>query len=250
MPRNARKKSASGIYHIMLRGINRQHIFEDNEDNSKFLYIISDCKAISEFQLYGYCLMGNHIHLLIKEGKEGLDLIFKRIGARYVYWYNRKYKRCGHLFQDRFKSEPVDSDRYFTVVLRYIHQNPVVAGLCDCIANYKWSSYSDYINRTGIVDYDFVFGIIGKNNFESFMNEVRNEECIEINSPGNYLSDVEAIKKIEETIKVKVNMIQSEAKKQRDILLASALKINGISIRQLARVTGITTNMIWRISNR
>ena len=109
MPRTARKKSSTGIYHVMLRGINRQSIFEDDEDNEKFLQTIKDCKDVSEFELYGYCLMGNHVHLLLKEGKESLELVFKRIGARYVFWYNWKYRRCGHLFQDRFKSEAVES---------------------------------------------------------------------------------------------------------------------------------------------
>ena len=108
MPRTERKKSITGIYHVMLRGINKQQIFEDDEDNGKFLQTICDCKALSGFELYGYCLMGNHAHLLMKEGEESLGQVFRRIGARYVYWYNRKYKRCGHLFQDRFRSETIE----------------------------------------------------------------------------------------------------------------------------------------------
>lgn len=129
MPRQARKKSESGIYHIMLRGINQQQIFEDREDYEKFLEILKDCKAICEFKLFAYCLMGNHIHLLIQEGTESLEQVFKRLCGRFVYWYNVKYRRVGHLFQDRFKSEPVDSDDYFFTVQRYIHQNPIKAGL-------------------------------------------------------------------------------------------------------------------------
>ena len=69
MPRQARRKSESGIYHIMLRGINQQQIFEDSEDYEKFLQILKDCKAVSEYKLFAYCLMGNHIHLLIQEDK-------------------------------------------------------------------------------------------------------------------------------------------------------------------------------------
>jgi len=83
MPRSARKKSTTGIYHVMLRGINRQRIFEDDEDYEKFLQTMYLCKTLSGFELYGYCLMGNHVHLLIKEVNESLDLIFKRIGSRY-----------------------------------------------------------------------------------------------------------------------------------------------------------------------
>ena len=124
MPRNARKQSKSGIFHVMLRGINRQVIFQDDEDCEKYLQCLVECQKLSGFQLYAYCLMGNHVHLLLEEKKEPLSQIFKRLGVRYVYWYNWKYKRTGHLFQDRFKSEPVEDDSYFLAVLRYIFQNP------------------------------------------------------------------------------------------------------------------------------
>ncbi len=83
MPRTGRKKSASGIYHVMLRGINQQQIFEDDEDFDRFLGILRECKRICGFELYAYCLMGNHVHLLMREGKEPLELIFKRLGSRF-----------------------------------------------------------------------------------------------------------------------------------------------------------------------
>lgn len=113
MPRAAREKSNSGVYHVMLRGINRQIIFLDDEDYEKYLQCFEECKSTSGYNLCAYCLMGNHIHLLLKEEKEPLELTFKRLGARYVFWYNWKYKRSGHLFQDRYKSEAVEDDAYF-----------------------------------------------------------------------------------------------------------------------------------------
>ena len=91
MPRTPRRKSESGIYHIMLRGINQQVIFEDELDYAKFLETLETYKAVSEYKIYAYCLMSNHIHLLIKVEKEDLDLIMKRIAGSYVYWYNWKY---------------------------------------------------------------------------------------------------------------------------------------------------------------
>lgn len=145
MPRQARGLSESGIYHIMLRGINQQQIFEDEEDSHKYLEILKTCKTISKFKIFAYCLMGNHIHLLIKIEKENLELIFKRIGARFVYWYNWKYQRNGHVFQGRFKSEPVEDDRQLLAIIRYIHRNPLKSGLGNL--NYKYSSYNKYINR-------------------------------------------------------------------------------------------------------
>ena len=85
MPRQARRQSESGIYHVMLRGINLQQLYEDTEDCNKFIQILHECKAVSEFKLFAYCLMNNHIHLLIKPEKEPIEQVFKRIGARYVY---------------------------------------------------------------------------------------------------------------------------------------------------------------------
>jgi REP element-mobilizing transposase RayT len=131
IPRRAREKSNSGIYHIFLRGINRQDIFEDGEDSQKFLDALQRYKEISAYSLYAYCLMGNHVHLLLQVGVEPLAQFMRRICGSYVYWYNKKYKRIGNLFQDRFKSEPDKDDANFlpssgtsTRILarsRYIH---------------------------------------------------------------------------------------------------------------------------------
>ena len=99
MTRQARQKSQSGIYHIILRGINKQIIFEEEEDRQKFLECLGHYKLICQYQIYGYCLMDNHVHLLIKESEQDIGSIMKRIGVGYVSWYNRKYNRCGHLFQ-------------------------------------------------------------------------------------------------------------------------------------------------------
>ena len=131
LPRIAREKSRSGIYHVMLRGINKQNIFEEAEDYKKMMDLLRQRKEAGGITLYGYCLMSNHIHLLLREEKEPLNIEMKRIGSKYAIWFNTKYQRIGHLFQDRFKSEAVEDEPYFLTVLRYIHYNPVKAGLVD-----------------------------------------------------------------------------------------------------------------------
>ncbi len=247
MPRAARKKSESGIYHVVQRGINRQTIFADVEDNEKFIQTLADCKKISGYKIYGYCLMGNHIHLLIREGKESLEQIFKRIGAKYVYWYNRKYKRSGHLFQDRYKSEPVENDAYFITALRYIHQNPKKAGLCKSIEKYKWSSYNEYKGKSGITDIDFALDLMGKEEFIKYMNEKNQDKSLELEEEKKRLTDAELTEKIVKEYKISPMMIQNEQRKKALRILREILKQDGVSTRQLSRVTGISVNTIWRL---
>ena len=101
MPRKARKLSSCGVYHIMIRGINRMTIFNDDADNLNFLHILDFC-ADENFIIMAYCLMGNHLHLLAKDCNDSLQHMMKAIGVRYVAYYNRRYQRTGPLFQGRY----------------------------------------------------------------------------------------------------------------------------------------------------
>ena len=244
MPRQARRKSESGIYHVMLRGINKQVIFEDEEDSLKFLETLKNYKAISGYKIFAYCLMSNHIHLLLKVEKENLDLIIKRIASSYVYWYNWKYHRSGHLFHDRFKSEPVEDDAYFFSVIRYIHQNPIKAGLSKSIDEYKFSSYNEYINKPFMVDIDFCLGIVDKEQFVEFNNEYNQNICLEIEEDNFRLTDDEAREVIRKISKCKTIIeFQNLSLDKRDKYL-KALRNQGLSIRQISRLTGIGFNIV------
>ena len=245
MPRQARKKSKTGIYHIMLRGINQQQIFEDSEDFDKFLQVLKDCKAISEFKIFAYCLMGNHIHLLIQEVVEPIEQIMKRIATRFVYWYNIKYQRVGHLFQDRFKSEPVEDDVYFLTVLRYIHQNPIKAGICKKLENYQYSSYNEFLGLPYLVDCDFVFDMIDKEQFINFNNETSFDRCLDVEEkPLIRVTEEQAQKIIEKISKCKnVSDFQALNIKTRDKCLKK-FKESGLSIRQISRLTGVSFNVV------
>lgn len=253
MPRNSREKSATGIYHIMIRGINRQAIFEDDEDRLKFLKVIKAFKDDQGFELYAYCLMNNHVHLLLKEELDSVATIMKRICGSYVYWYNRKYERCGHLFQDRYKSEVVESDRYFLTVLRYIHQNPLKAGLVKSIDDYKWSSYNDYIgNKSGIVDIEFVLDIFSINDektlelFKEFNLEENQDACLEIKEKQK-ISDNEIMIYMAQQGIDNINKFQQLEKSKKIALLSDLKSVDGISVRQLARITGVSKSFIDRL---
>jgi len=253
MPRTARLKSQSGIYHIIVRGINRQSIFEDDEDREMLLQNLLRYKKQCEYSIYAYCFMGNHVHLLIKVGKEPLEQIMRRIGGSYVYWYNHKYDRIGNLFQDRFKSEPVETDSYFLTVLRYIHQNPLKAGIEKDISKYEWSSYNEYIGNRRLIDAEEVLGMFSENHylaiaeFIKFMHKESKAKCLDMKEKKRKITDDKAKKMIEETLKIKPAMIRNETQEKKEEILREILKIEGISTRQLARITGVSANLIWKL---
>ncbi|WNF36660.1 transposase [Bacillaceae bacterium IKA-2] len=252
MPRKARKKSSSGIYHIMLRGINRQLIFEDDEDKSRFLETLKKYKEISKYQLYSYCLMDNHIHLLLKESEEGVSEIIKRISSSYVYWYNLKYERCGHLFQDRFKSENVENSAYFLTVLRYIHQNPIKAGLEKTIFESKWTSIDEYIGKMKIVDIDFGLNLLSADRsqaiklFIEYMPQTNDDQCLD-DMVKVTRSDSEVLQHLYKLGITNKSQLQQMDKKNRDATLIMLKKLNGVTVKQLSRITGISKSTIYRL---
>jgi REP element-mobilizing transposase RayT/DNA-binding transcriptional regulator YiaG len=144
-----------------MRGNERKNIFEDRNDKQRFLEGIKSKKKESSFILYAYCLMDNHVHLLLNTNNENLAEIMKSVTVRYASFYNWKYNRVGHVFQDRFKSEPVEDERYLLGVIRYIHNNPLKAGIVDSAADYEWSSLSNYIQLAGTpwLDVTYILGM-------------------------------------------------------------------------------------------
>lgn len=249
MPRRAREKSNTGIYHIMVRGINRQAIFEDDKDYSKMIEIIQKCKEKSEFKFYGYCLMANHVHFLMSEGTEAISLTMQKINSTYANWYNRKYDRFGHLFQERYKSEPVEDVAYMLIVLRYIHQNPIKAGITKTVEDYKWTSYYEYISRQKVIDTEFILALFDLDkekaikNLQDYMNENNEDLCLEYQEIKR-LTDEDVKEIISEKYGVRAGKFHLLNEEEQIIILKSIKAIKGTTIRQIARVTGTSKYMV------
>ena len=146
MPRQARSVSDNKIYHCMLRGINQQDIFIEKQDYLKFQEIIESTKKKFLYKLYSYVFMPNHVHLEIKDENQKLSQIIHSLTTSYANYFNKKYQRKGHLFENRFQSRNVENPYYILNLVRYIHQNPVKAGISS-IDKYYWSSYLDYFQE-------------------------------------------------------------------------------------------------------
>lgn len=268
MPRIARQQAQSGIYHIMLRGINRQDIFTEDADRHKFLQLLVDLQQNyddkgrsigSNFTLYAYCLMSNHVHLLYRQGSEGVEQSMKRLEVSYAQYFNKKYGRVGHFFQDRFKSEPCEDFDYFLTLLRYIHQNPVKAGITGSVENYPWSSWSEYICTS---EHPTICNVsapirriqqsgLGLKDLIDMVNDPLPDDiaCLEVDN-GNIrrsLSDKDVL-----MLLLDISRCETIAEFQRlpiEIIVSHILDAShrGAAMKSLARITGISYRQISKV---
>ena len=244
MPRQAKALSESGYYHVINRGIGKQVLFEDGDDYLRFLDTLKRYKEEEHFELICYCLMENHFHLLVHT-ETGLDRIMKRICCSYAYYYNEKYGRSGHLFQERYRSEAIKDDKQLLAAVRYIHNNPQKAGICRR-EEYTWSSWREYVERATIVRPDLVLDIVGgKEAFLTF-SESADEGHFLDDDRKERISDAQGQEIIQTVLKLKSGtQLQKMDKEGRDAALR-LLKEEGLSVRQIERLTGINRGVVLK----
>lgn len=258
MPRASRRKSETNVYHVILRGNNKQEIFLDEKDYKKFLKEIKNTKEKYGYELYAYCLMTNHVHLVIYDRKENLSKIMQSLEVTYSAYFSKKYEKVGHLFQNRFLSKPVETSEYLMQVCRYVHQNPVKAGISR-VDNYKWSSYKEYINdEEEMVSKKMLLSLFANSekeaieNFKGFHND--NKENINDEYEFEIIikfTDEEAKIKIMEVLKLEnLEEINDFSVKLRNEKIRKLEDIKGISKAQVARVLGTCNRTIERITKK
>lgn len=259
MPRAPREKSKTGIYHVILRGINKKAIFHDDEDNVRFLETLGRYKAKSGIRVYGWCLMGNHVHLLLGQGNEEISTTMKRVGISYAWFYNWKYNAVGHLFQDRYRSEKVEDDAYLLTVIRYIHQNPVKAGMVKNSYDWKWSSCRAYYGMTaefsGLLDGGLILGILSEDRGEAirqlrqYSEKENSDRCID-DVKKVRLSDKEAASEIRKLMAgydagCEITGIKHLPPEHKGQIFREIKKIEGLSLRQAARIMNVSHIQIY-----
>lgn len=249
LARRPRKYGYSNIYHVMIRGINKNKIFYDDADYKKFLTVLEENRERWNFSLLAYCLMANHVHLLIYDPDKEMARFMKGIEISYALFFNQKYERVGYVFQNRFKSKCVNDSGYLERVIKYIHQNPEKAFICD-IDKYKWSSFNDYTELCDNVDYQVCFGLLGYENltlkealkkFVDF-NKIKTynyEEEAECEFE-RYIGDENANMAIKDVLnEVGIHDITKISKKERNMVIRRIKKIKCISNKQIANFFGI-----------
>jgi len=251
MARQPRRRSETGIYHIMLRGINRQRIFEEDADYRRFLGCVERVQEDSGAVIYAYALMSNHVHLLIGEGREALSVTMKRLAVRYAGWFNRKYDRVGHLFQDRYASRPVNDDGYFLMALMYIHFNPVVGGLCTHPDQYVWSSRRTLGHPGSLVNFTSLERIVP---LEAVLREEGRYEPAKVDphdilaypEENGHINDNEAWELIcQESGAASGAEFQHLPVDEQERVVQKVRSQHG-TIRQISRLTGLNRTLIQR----
>lgn len=141
MARKARIHYPGALYHVILRGNAGEQVFSDDVDRTKFCLLVQEGIERFGHRVHAFCLMSTHVHLAVQVGDGALSRIMQNLAFRYTQWYNRRYGRIGHLFHGRYKANVVEVDSYLVSLVRYIHLNPVRAGMVDRPEEYGWSSH-------------------------------------------------------------------------------------------------------------
>ena len=245
MARVARKKSASGFYHVMLKRICRQILFEDDSDRRAFLQIVQASCNLHGLTIHAWCLMDNHVHLLVADPRDALSQAIHRTCCLYAHHVNKKTGSVGHVFQNRFRSIPVETESYLLEVVRYIHNNPERACMCPA-AEYPWSSYFEYAyGRRGMTSTSLVLEMLGgPDGFVRFMAERPTSESpslmvVDQRSPEELLAFArDVIGRDPSTVAGLPKALRNET--------IVRLSSSGLSIRQIERITGVGRNTVAR----
>jgi REP element-mobilizing transposase RayT len=254
MPRKPRIVSSTGIYHIILRSVNQHIIFEEDSDYQKFLFVLSDCVKKYDVQIYAYCLMDNHIHLLLQSTPDGLSGFFQSLGTRFVRWYNSKYSRSGHLFQDRFYSVAIENDNAFLSALVYIHDNPVKASIIRYPSEYRWSSYNAYYGaKNPLVNVLFAYSISGSK--EALLHFFSNEQISTENElfmndhreAVHFLTDEKALSIFKSVTGLASTSDAITIEKTRRDEYVRRLREKGLTIKQVARLMDLSATTVKRL---
>lgn len=273
MPRQARVREENSTYHIIQRGNERKSIFASDIDKSKFLDILQKMKEKYNFLIYGYCILDNHVHLIINDNGNDISKLMKSVNISYAFYYNHVYDRCGHLFQDRFRSKLIMKDSYLLQVSKYIHNNPVKAGMVKKAEDYGWSSFNIYTekieNTDGLVDVNKVLSILSTSRSQAlrqYVKYVEDEEkdfdvldiaedlITDEQKSGNYISTKQqGQKKIEILLESRDLTFERLIKdlKIRDELIRDLRKNSSLSLKQIGELfEGISESRISRILSK
>ena len=166
-PRIPRRYVNTPFYHVMCQGIKKEDIFDTDDKKRKYLEIIKLIKSEFAISIITYCVMSNHVHLLIyAKSIDELSKFMHKLNGMYGQYYNKRKNRVGYVFRNRFRMEGVDNDKYVFCCIQYIHNNPIKARICKLPSEYSYSGYKEFIGKKEMIDGIIVNKILGDNTYE------------------------------------------------------------------------------------
>ena len=249
MARQARKTANSDTYHVMCRGVSRHSIFEDAADYRRYRELLETQANGGPLILFAWCLMDNHVHLVAKATLPELSFAMKSINCSYAQYFNKRHERVGHLFQGRFKSEPIETDESLLQVIRYVHRNPLEAGITQTL-DYRWSSFKEYFGQAHpICSMKMIMDIAGGTAaFKSFHAESSStSEFIEIERRKPRQDDARARAIAAQVLGENACEQVGSLPRQRRNQAIAKLRACGLSIREIERLLGVSRGIIGAI---
>ena len=257
MARTKRNFGSIGLNHCIIRGIDKRDIFFDIQDRKKFLKGLKEYKEKYNICIGTYVLMQNHVHIVMQGENKDISDFFHSLLISYSSYFNKKYDRVGHLFENRYKNKMINNERYLKNVVKYIHYNPQKAGICK-FNNYKWSGYQELLNQKTWLDKELIMLYYSDDIEEAtkiFQNEHFNglqryyEDYVEYELVRN-LSDEQVKRLIDDKMKEIQNKNDDLLGKEKNKnILKEVLNIKGVSISQVNRVTGINRRLLTKIKD-
>lgn len=246
-------RTVTGFYHVCARGMGKQLIFEGDEDRWEFLELMRDCCREEGVTVIAWCLMGNHVHLVLADYEDAMSAAMHRLLLTYARRFNKRTGRTGHLFQNRFDRRSLDTDRYLMAAIRYVHANPQEAGIA-LIERYPWSSFAEYLraydNDTtrGFSDPSCVLELFGS--AEGFIAySISTPDACEPAMPDLEETEWERhafAEKLAKGLGVPLQGLKAAPRAQRDIVIVG-LHDAGFTVRQIEQYTGIGKSTVARI---
>ena len=250
MPRRAREVLRTSFFHVMVQGVNKEFIFKQDKYKQKYLKFLKLAKEKHEIDIIAYAIMNNHTHLLLHTNKlTELSEFMKKVNEDYGRYYNYVEDRIGHVFRDRYLSEPITNQKYLLSCMAYIHNNPVKANIVDKCENYKYSSYLDYLNMSGFIDKKIIELVFGNEllSIEEF-EIIHKKKTFYFADCDNTLEQImnDIIKELEVRYRCKNEKIKNNPKVLKDIVIEIKERTR-ISNSNMARYLKISRNKISKI---
>ena len=244
MPRIGRKNLDTSFFHVIVQGINKEYIFYKEEYIKKYKELLLDQLDKYDVKIISYCIMNNHAHILIYTKEiELMSEYMKSVNTSYARYYNKSENRVGYVFRNRYESEPIYEEIYLLNCIGYIHNNPVKAKMVNSVGEYKYSSYSDYIYKSGIANEDTIKLVFGSNKaYLEMYNIIHQTDC----QFKDCINDIDFKLKYDELKQINLEEILSNKEKLKETILELVVK-EKMPINKVSELLEISRFKISRI---